>query len=339
MKIRILIIFVLGISIQGYAQNPNFNNAVKKEIIDAIIFQFKDKYVFPDVADLMAKDLLKRYKRGEYDDIVDNVVFTDSLKHHLFLVSKDKHIGVSYDEEMASRLRKPKTEENTKEKFDRVNERVRKFNYGFEEVKIMKGNVGYVKLTGFAPTLYGGKTASSAMQFVSNSDALIFDLRTNFGGDDTMIQLLLSYLFSEDPVHLNSFYHRKDDKTTQSWTLPFVPGKRMPNIPVYVLISNKTISAGEEFAYDVKHLKRGTIIGEQSAGAANFGEEFIAKGNFIVWVPTGRAINPMTKTNWEGKGVEPDIKTEPDKALDTAYEMALEKLKKKQTLKCTTYEH
>ena len=275
----------------------------------------------------MAKDLLKRYKQGEYNGIEKKTVFADSLKNHLFAISKDKHIGVSYDEKMAIRLKQPKTEGDPDTKFNTVNERVRKFNYGFEELKIMKGNVGYIKLTGFAPTLYGGKTAFSAMQFVSNSDALIFDLRTNFGGDDTMIQLLISYLFSEKTVHLNNFYHRKQDKTTQSWTLPFVPGKRMPNIPVYVLISNKTISAGEEFAYDLKNLKRGTIIGEQSAGAANFGEEFIAIGNFIVWVPTGRAINPITKTNWEGKGVEPDVKAKSDNALDVAYEMALKKLK------------
>lgn len=327
MKFTCILILLLTMSVTAYSQDENLNKAYKKEIIDSINFQLKDKYVFPDVAELMAKDLVKRYKRGEYDKITNKAVFADSLKNHLFSVSKDKHIGVSYNEIMASSLREPKTEENAIEKFNQVNERVRKFNYGFEEVKIMKGNIGYIKLTGFAPTLYGGKTASSAMQFVSNSDALIFDLRTNYGGDDTMIQLLLSYLFSEKPVHLNNFYHRKEGKTTQSWTLPYVEGKRMPDIPVYVLISDKTISAGEEFAYDLKNLKRATIIGEQSAGAANFGEEFIAKENFIVWVPTGRAINPITKTNWEGIGVEPDVKIDSDKALNRAYEMALEKLK------------
>src|SRR5690606_8160252 len=315
MKIKILIILILSISVKVFSQDRNFDKVEKKEIIDSIIFQFNDKYVFPDVADLMAKDLLKRYERGEYDRITDKTIFADSLKNHMYAISKDKHIGISYDMEMASRLREPKNEEDPIEKFKRVNERDRKFNYGFEEVKIMKGNIGYIKLTGFAPTLYGGKTASSAMQFVSNSDALIFDLRTNYGGDDTMIQLLLSYLFSEKPVHLNNFYHRKEGKTTQSWTLPYVEGKRMPDIPVYVLISDKTISAGEEFAYDLKNLERATIIGEQSAGAANFGEEFIAKENFIVWVPTGRAINPITKTNWEGIGVEPDVKIDSDKAF------------------------
>lgn len=327
MKFTCILILILSVSVTAYSQSEKLTKAYKKEIIDSINFQLKDKYVFPDVAELMAKDLLKRYKRGDYDGIMDKTIFADSLKSHLFAISKDKHIGVSYDKEKADRLRIPKMEENQAEKFKRVNERVRKFNYGFEELKIMENNVGYIKITGFAPTLYGGKTGTSALQFVSNSDALIFDLRDNFGGDETMIQLLISYLYSDEPVHLNNFYHKKENKTTQSWTLPFVEGKRMPNIPVYVLTNNKTISAGEEFTYDLKNLKRAIIVGETTAGAANFGEEFNAKGNFIVWVPTGRAISPITKTNWEGKGVEPDVKVKSDEALDVAYKMALEKLK------------
>jgi len=327
MKTKVLLILLLTISVKVYSQDGKFDKGDKKEIIDSIIFQLKDKYVFPDVADLMAKDLIKRYKRGEYNGIKSKKIFADSLTSHLYTISKDKHIGVSYDKEMASRLRTPKKEEDEAKKFKRVNERVRKFNYGFEELKIMEGNIGYIKITAFAPTKYGGKTAVSTMQFVSNCDALIFDLRVNFGGDPTMIQFLISYLYTEEPVHLNDFYYRKQNKTTQFWTLPFVPGKRMPKVPVFVLTSDKTISAGEEFAYDLKNLKRATIIGETTAGAANFGEEFIARGNFIVWVPIGRAINPITKTNWEGKGVEPNIKVKSDETLDVAYKMALEKLK------------
>ncbi|APD06215.1 hypothetical protein UJ101_00676 [Flavobacteriaceae bacterium UJ101] len=328
MKITIILLFITFASAKVSSQIHSLNKAEKKEIIDSIIFQFKNQYVFPEVADLIEKDLLKRLKNGDYNTIKDQSTFADSLKNHLFLISQDKHVGVSFNKETASQLRKPKIKENSTEKFNQVNERARKFNYGFEELKIMKGNVGYMKLTGFSPTQYGGKTASIAMQFLSNCDALIFDLRINYGGDSSMIQLLLSYLFSEEPVHLNDFYHRKKDEITQSWTLPYVQGKRMPNIPVYVLISNQTISAGEEFAYDLKNLKRGTIIGEKSAGAANFGEEFIAKGNFIVWIPTGRAINPITNTNWEGKGVKPDIKVQSDDALDVAYKIALKNISK-----------
>ncbi|RNL87179.1 hypothetical protein ED312_10220 [Sinomicrobium pectinilyticum] len=326
MKFQCIIICMFATSIAAYTQSGNLTNAHKKEIIDSINYQLKDKYVLEKMADLMAKDLLKRHKRGEYKTITDKTVFADSLKSHLFTVSRDKHIGVAYDEEKAARLRSPSKKEDPAEKFNRVNERVRKFNYGFEELKILENNIGYIKITAFAPTLYGGKTASSAMQFVSNCDALIFDLRNNFGGDPTMIQLLISYLYSDEPVHLIDFYHKKENTTTQSWTLPYVDGERMPNVPVYVLTDHKTISAGEEFAYDLKNLGRATIVGETTAGAANFGEEFNSSGNFIVWVPTGKAISPITKTNWEGKGVEPNVKVKANEALDTAYKLALEKI-------------
>lgn len=308
------------------AQTTRFKTTEKKEIIDSIIFQYNDKYVFPEVAKLMEKDLLKRYRAGEYDKIQDKNVFADSLKSHLFKVSNDKHIGVSYNSDLANQLRTPKAEEDPVAKFNRVNERARKINYGFDELKIMDGNIGYFKIGAFAPTEYGGKTASSAMGFLANCDAIIFDVRNNFGGDESMVQLLISYLYSGETVHLNDFYHRKEDKTKQLWTLPYVEGKRMPDVPVYVLTNKNTISAGEEFTYDLKHLNRAVIIGETTAGAANFGEEFVAKGDFVVWVPTGRAINPITKTNWEGKGVVPDVKVDPEKALEVAHRMALEKL-------------
>lgn len=327
MKILSIMLLTFLISTKIYSQNFDLTEAEKRKIIDSINYQLMDKYVFPEVAEKMTSDLIIRFQHGEYSGITDKLVFADSLRKNLFAISKDKHIGVFYDKEMASRLRVPKSEDDPTEKFNRINERVRKFNYGFEEVKIMEGNVGYVRITAFAPTKYGGKTATSAMQFVSNCDALIFDLRNNHGGDPTMIQLLISYLYSDELIHLNDFYYRKENKTTQFWTLPFVEGNRMPNIPVFVLTNEKTISAGEEFTYDLKNLKRATIVGERTAGAANFGEEFIAKGNFIVWVPTGRAINPITKTNWEGQGVEPDAKVKSDDALEVAYKMAIEKIK------------
>ncbi len=329
MKCMLFPLWLLIASMSAYSQEAQLTDTYKKEVIDSIAFQLKDKYVFPDAADLMAEELLDRYKKGHYDNIKDKTTFADSLKSNLYMISKDKHVGVSYDEEKANQLRTPmKVGETYDEKFKRVNARVSKSNYGFEELKIMENNVGYIKLTGFAPTMYGGKTAASAMQFVSNTDALIFDLRANFGGDPTMIQLLISYLYAEEPVHLNNFYHRKEDKTTQSWTLPFVPGKRMPDIPIYVLTDNKTISAGEEFAYNLKNLKRATIVGETTAGAANFGEEFVATGNFIIWIPTGRAVNPITQTNWEGTGVKPTINVKSEDALDVAYQMALKAIKK-----------
>jgi C-terminal processing protease CtpA/Prc len=190
----------------------------------------------------------------------------------------------------------------------------------------MEGNIGYLDLRGFVDTRFGGETAVAAMNFLANASALIIDLRNNGGGSPSMIQLITSYLYSGEPVHLNNFYYRPANENTQTWTLPHVQGKRRPDIPVYVLTSSRTFSAAEEFTYNLKNLKRATIIGETTGGGAHPGGTMPATERFTVWVPTGRAINPITNTNWEGTGVKPDIEVKADEALFIAHLKALEGL-------------
>ena len=141
-----------------------------------------------------------------------------------------------------------------------------------------------------------------------------------------MIQVITSYLFEGEPKHLNSFYYREGDRTDQFWTLPYVPGKRMPAVPVYVLTSERTFSGAEEFSYNLKNLKRATIVGETTGGGAHPVNREPIDGDFWVSVPFARAVNPISKTNWEGTGVEPDVKVPAPQALDTALALALEKL-------------
>ena len=198
-------------------------------------------------------------------------------------------------------------------------------NFGFQEIKILDGNVGYLNLRGFIPAEVGGDTAIAAMNFLSNTDAIIFDLRQNGGGDPSMVQLISSYLFDE-PAHLTDIYYRPTDLTTQSWTLPYVPGKRSPDTPVYILTSSRTFSAAEEFSYNLKNLKRATIVGETTGGGAHPGGTVDATDRYQVWLPSGRAINPITKTNWEGTGVSPHIAVTQAEALTTAHIDALKKL-------------
>jgi C-terminal processing protease CtpA/Prc len=203
---------------------------------------------------------------------------------------------------------------------------MRMSNYGFKEVKLLDGNIGYLDLRGFSDARFGGETAVAAMNFLSNASALIIDLRNNGGGSPSMIQLITSYLYGPQAVHLNTFYSRPSNEYSQTWTLPHVSGKRRPDMDVYVLTSGKTFSAAEEFTYNLKNLKRATIIGETTGGGAHPGGTRVATERFTVWVPTGRAINPITQTNWEGTGVEPDIKVKAADALQVAQVKALEKL-------------
>ena len=185
--------------------------------------------------------------------------------------------------------------------------------------------LGYIDLRGFNDETGGADTVAAAMSFLQNTEALIFDLRQNGGGNPSMIQLISSYLFGDKPVHLNDLYWRKENKTDEFWTKPEQAKIKFTNKDIYVLTSNYTFSGAEEFSYNLKNLKRATIIGETTGGGAHPGGMVRLADHFGVFIPIGRAINPISKTNWEGTGVEPDIKVPKEQALKIAYKMALEK--------------
>lgn len=196
-------------------------------------------------------------------------------------------------------------------------------NFGFQKLEKLAGNVGYLDLRGFAPAEFGGPTAVAAMAFLQYSDAIIIDLRQNGGGSPSMIQLISTYFF-ERMTHLNSFFYRGQEQIDQFWTLPHVPGRKMADTPLFILTSRRTFSAAEEFTYNMKNLKRATIVGQTTGGGAHPGGTRRLPNGFSVFIPRGRAINPVTKTNWEGTGITPDIETDLEDALDVAHAKALE---------------
>ena len=166
---------------------------------------------------------------------------------------------------------------------------------------------------------------ASAMRKVADTRALIIDLRRHRGGSPDTVAFASSYLFGDTPVHLNSIYRRTDDSTADFHTDPGVPGPRFgPDKPVFVLTGAPTFSAGEEFAYDLQTQKRATLIGETTGGGANPGAVHPLPLGLTIFVSNGRAINPVTGTNWEGVGVKPEIAVPVAEAFAVAYRKALE---------------
>lgn len=157
------------------------------------------------------------------------------------------------------------------------------------------------------------------MAFVAHTRALIFDLRDNGGGAPATVALIESYLFDR-PTRLNDLRNRH--WTTQFWTLPSLPGKRLSTQPVFVLTSHRTFSGAEAFSYDLKNLKRATIVGETTVGGAHTVGGHIVANYFLVQVPVDEAINPDTHSNWEGTGVLPDVKVSAAAALKVAEQLA-----------------
>jgi C-terminal processing protease CtpA/Prc len=309
---------------QAQTEEKSLTQKEKKTLIQSISKHLKSSYIFKDVAINMGQSIQENMKKGKYDDITEPQEIANVLTKDLQGTSKDLHVRVRVS---------PKQEEKQKaSKEDRLKEEARrqKFNkrnnFGFEEVRILDGNIGYLSLVGFFDAKEGKEIVSAAMTFLSNTDAIIIDLRQNGGGSPEMVQLISSYLFDSTPVHLNSLYWRANDELVEYWTLEEVAGIRNPDADVYVLTSERTFSAAEEFSYNLQNLKRATIIGETTGGGAHPGGPVQVTDLFTVFVPTGRAINPISKTNWEGTGVVPDISTTSDQALDTAQKIAREKL-------------
>ena len=297
--------------------------ATRTQVIDGILKRLNDSYVFPDMAKKMEQSIRDRVAKKEYDQITSSKEFATKLTTDLQDVSHDKHLRVRYSNQAIperGERREPTAEEREQRKRD-----LTWMNHGFAKVERLPGNIGYLEFLNFMDEELGADTVAAAMNFVNGTDALIIDMRRNGGGNPAMVALVCSYLFGNEPVHLNDLYWREGNRTEEFWTKKDIAGKRYLNKDVYVLTSRRTFSGAEEFTYNLKNLKRATIVGETTGGGAHPGGGFRINEHFGMFVPTGRAISPITKTNWEGTGVTPDISVPADQALHVARIMALKK--------------
>ena len=310
----------------GAPPDITLDAAARAEVIDGALKALRDGYVFPDVAEKMEQAIRGRQQRKEYDAITSGRQFAQTLTEHLREVSKDKHLGVNFNPQgFAPPPAAGAAPPDPAAQLERQRTMAARQNFGFVRVERLPGNIGYVDFRAFMPPAIAGETATAAMNFLASTDAVIFDMRQNGGGDPSMVAFITSYLFGPQPVHLNDFYFRPTNETRPSWTLPYVPGKRLTDKDVYVLTSSRTFSGAEEFTYNLKHLKRATVVGETTGGGAHLVGGRRINNYFGIGVPSGRPINAVTKTDWEGTGVEPDVKVPADDALKAAHLMALEK--------------
>lgn len=320
-----VLVMSYSVDSQTISNSKPLDTLTKKNVINGIFKLLTDNYVYPEKVDAIVKSINARLDDREYDLVNDPIEFGEKLTNDLQVISKDKHLRVNYDPIVASSI---KNRLNNANENDDINdeEMMKADNYGFRKIEILNGNIGYIDLRSFAPSKFSRKTVATVMAFLENTNAIILDLRENGGGNPDGVQLICSYFFDTRPVHLNDIYYRPQNKKEEYWTLPEIIGDRMPEMDLYVLTSKYTFSAAEEFAYDLKNLKRATIIGEKTAGGGHSGDIMAINDDFVIFLPTGKAINPITKTNWEGVGVTPDFKTTSDRALETAQIKALEKM-------------
>jgi Peptidase family S41/N-terminal domain of Peptidase_S41 in eukaryotic IRBP len=304
-----------------------------REIVNLALAELRTMYVFPDRAEQAATAVEARLAAGEYDDLGE-AELAERLTSQLDEVCADKHLRVRVMPRRPSRPgpAQPGDGRGRGEPGPRPGEpgpgpgrreRGHPLSYGIQRVERLAGNVGYLDLHGMAPPEHAGPAIAAAMELVTGTYALIIDLRRNHGGSPHGVAFWSSYLFPGADTHLSDIYHADTGETEQFWTLPYVPGSRYLDRPVYMLTSQETFSGGEDFCYSVQAQGRAEVIGETTGGGAHPTRMVPISATMAIAVPFARSVNPVTGTNWQGTGVVPDTAVPAAEAYDVAYGKAL----------------
>lgn len=345
---QVLTLSLLGLigSSAAFAQtspssNTPINAAEQNAVIATLGQQLRSQYVFPDVAAKTAAALSTKAAHGDYRDDKTEAAFAKALSSDLRSIGNDKHLAVKFapdssappqHDDKSADDKKADDKEPSAEEIAQMIAQMRiasaSESYGISRVQLLPGDVSYIDLRNFGHPEIVGAAYDAAMSLVAGTKSLVLDLRQNHGGEPDGVAYLLSHFFAEgDSRHLNDIYIRADNSTHQFWTIP----SAMPRFtgPIYVLTSRHTGSGAEECAYDLQTQKRATLVGETTVGAANPGGWIPLVHGFMAFIPMARAINPVTKTNWEHVGVKPDVSVPAASAMKVAYVAILNDLMKK----------
>jgi hypothetical protein len=283
------------------------------------------RYHSADSAAKTAAHIRDRIEAGAYDWVAEGelaALLTTDLRG----VSGDAHYQVDYAPDWSDFLLEA-GEDAGMLPADEMASIVRAANHGFTELRVLRGNVGYLKLDSFFWEPGSAEKAHAVMAVLADTEAIMIDLRENEGGAANMVQLLMAYFIDPDwerPLH--TFTTRYKQKTEQVWGLPWVPGRRMPAKPVYILTSPATFSAAEILAYGLAVRDRALIVGERSGGGANAVEFVAIAGGFVLKVPVSELTDGASGTNWEGVGVKVDVECPQGQAVDRCHALALDHL-------------
>jgi hypothetical protein len=294
------------------------------QLIDSLVELVRTHYVFPETAEQIIAHIQARQAAGRYDAGADEEAFCQAITEDMQAICHDQHLRLEWSAEpLPEQQAEGPPDPLLVEQFRQM---ISFTNFGIETVRRLPGNVGYLDLRRFDSPKFAGDALVAAMALVAHTAALIVDLRQNGGGDADMVPLVTSYFFGDVSVELNGLYQRSTNRIQQYWTVPYVPGKRYQDKPVYLLLGRETFSAGEAFAYDLQQRKRATLIGQRTRGGAHPRDDFRLSPHIELYIPTARAVNPVSGGNWEGTGVTPDIEVVEEEAFDLAYKMALEQV-------------
>jgi Peptidase family S41/N-terminal domain of Peptidase_S41 in eukaryotic IRBP len=297
-----------------------------REIVTRALELLRANYVFPEQAERAAAAIEARLAAGEYDNL-DEIALTDLVTQHLQEATDDRHLrlmlGGPPPRPRAEAEPEPGKPEDRQARRQAMLQRFRLDNFGIRRVERLDGNVGYLDLRRMPLPAHAGPAIAAAMELVAGTYALIIDMRHNGGGSPEGVVFWCSYLVDERPTHFNDIFNAETGETRQFWSLPYVPGTRYLDRPVYLLTSHRTFSGGEDLCYTLQAAKRAEVIGETTGGGAHPTRGFPISPAISIGIPFARSVNPITGSNWQGTGVVPDVAVPADRAREVAYAKAL----------------
>jgi hypothetical protein len=312
--------FVLAAT--ALAAPPQVTREQARAAAQEVIRLVEAHYVFPDKRAAIAGAVRSARDSGRYD-VTAPQDLAERVTQDLFAASNDGHLNFKFDPDQFQDIQRPRRGPEPSP-FSAENQRRR--NDGYEEMRVLSGNVRYVRISAFMWSDQTPRIIDAAARFLADGDAVIVDLRGNGGGSAEAVQRIISYFFPRGGQELIRFHDGLSGKTNVNRVLSDLPGPRLAGKPLYVLIDGGAASAAEEFAYHIEQFKLGTLVGKTTAGAANNNQLYPVAPFFVASISVGRPEHPVSRTNWEGKGVAPAVETPSPAALDQAHLLALQTL-------------
>jgi C-terminal processing protease CtpA/Prc len=293
-----------------------------QSLVEAIVGRLQAAYIYPDRAAEAERLLRANLAAGTYASLIDQQL-CNRINEDLLAACADKHLRLIWHEENADTGESPQSDEDL---IAALREMFRVENYGIRRVERLAGNVGVIALTLIPEAATAGEPIAAAMRLVAHTHGLILDLRATRGGAPDGVAFLASFLFPDGETQLSDVIEGPHGPAHQFWTSGYLPAPRYLDRPVFVLVSGTTFSGGEALAYDLQALGRVTVVGEVTRGGAHPSDVVAVGDNIELRLPIARTVNPITGTDWEGVGVQPDVAVPAEQALETAHTAILDLL-------------
>ena len=184
--------------------------------------------------------------------------------------------------------------------------------------EMLDGGIGYIRISDFEKGAASDGIAAIEALRAQEAVSLIFDVRSNPGGQLTELIELLDYILPEGELFVSvdaegaeEIYYSQPDCV---------------DMPMAVLINADSYSAAEFFAAALSEYDAAVLVGEASTGKGRSQQTFTLSDGSAVHISTKRYLTPGGVDLSEAGGLVPDIEAALTDAEDSQLQAAVEYL-------------